>query len=190
MNENERNDELGHELGDELIAAAGQLSTEVSPDRDLWPGIAEAIAQPKRSRWTPMLAQAAAVVLLIGASAGVTYLSVKGDVEQVPVVVPELQFERTAFGAEHTLGSLYRSAQGDYQTALDEELDRLSAEDRAEIEANLALIEDAIAEINAALQDNPDNVLLQELLLKSYREQHTLTRRVGALTQQMARKDI
>lgn len=182
MNEIERNDEL--------IAAAGKLSAGVRPQRDLWPGIAEAIAQPKRSRWTPMLAQAAAVVLLVGASSGITYLSIKDDPEQVPVVVPELRFERTAFGSEHSLGSVYRSAQGDYQTTLNNELDRLSVKDRAGVEANLKLIREAIAEINVSLQDNPDNVLLQELLLKSYREQHELMQRVGNLTQLMARKDI
>ncbi|MDH3266575.1 MAG: hypothetical protein OEM25_06380, partial [Gammaproteobacteria bacterium] len=91
---------------------------------------------------------------------------------------------------QHTLGSVYRSAQGSYQTSLDNELDRLSAEDRAEVEANLALIRNAIAEINAALERNPDNVLLQEMLLNSYRDQHALMRRVGTLTQHMARKDI
>jgi hypothetical protein len=33
-------------------------------------------------------------------------------------------------------------------------------------------------------------VLLQEMLLNSYREQHVLIRRVGTLAQHMARKDI
>lgn len=182
MNELERNDEL--------IAAAGKLPAGISPERDLWPGIAEAIAQPQRSRWMPLLAQAAAVVLLIGASSGITYISVKTGPVQAPVMMTDLHFERAAFGTEHTLGSVYRSAQGGYQSQLADELDRLSAEDRAEVEANLAMIKDAIAEINQALDDNPDNVLLQELLLRSYREQHTLMRRVGSLSQHMARKDI
>jgi len=179
------------ERDDKLIAAASALSTEISPDRDLWPGIEQAIAAPKRSRWTPMLAQAAAVVLLVGASSGITYFTMQEE----PVVIErfgaELQFEQTAFGAEQTLGSVYRSAQGDYQTELNKELDRLSPEVRADIEENLGLIKDAIAQINLALEENPDNVLLQDLLVRSYREQHTLMRRVGALTQHvMVRKDI
>lgn len=181
MNDSERDDEL--------IAAASGLSTEISPDQDLWPGIAEALAQPRRRRW--MLAQAAAVVLLIGASSGVTYLVVKDEPQLVPVVMQELQFERAAFGAEHTLGSIYRSAQGDYQKQLDQQLERLSPEARTEIERNLTLIRTAIAQINAALEENPDNILLQDLLVKSYREQHALMRRVGNLTQHvMMRKDI
>jgi hypothetical protein len=179
------------ERDDQLIAAAGGLSTEISPERDLWPEIAEVIAKPARSRWMPMLAQAAAVVLLIGASSGVTYLAVKEEPQLVPVVVQDLRFERAAFGAEHTLGSVYRSAQGDYQSQLDRQLERLSPEVRAEIERNLTLIRDSIAEINAALKENPDNALLQDLLVNSYREQHALMRRVGSLTQRvMARKDI
>jgi hypothetical protein len=176
---------------DKLIAAASGLVTEISPDRDLWPGIEQAIATPKRSRWTPMLAQAAAVVLLVGASSGITYFTMKEEPVIIQQFTPELQFEQMAFGAEQTLGSVYRSAQGDYQTDLDKELAKLSPEVRADIENNLALIIDAIAEINLALEENPDNVLLQELLVKSYREQHTLLRRVGALTQHvMVRKDI
>ena len=179
------------ERDDKLIAAASALATEISPERDLWPGVEQAIAIPKRSRWTPMLAQAAAVVLLVGASSGITYFTMKEE----PVVIerfgPELQFEQIAFGAEQTLSSVYRSAQGDYQTELNKELDRLSPEVRADIENNLALIKAAIAQINLALEENPDNVLLQDLLVKSYREQHALLRRVGALTKHvMVRKDI
>jgi hypothetical protein len=179
------------ERDDELIAAASALSTEISPDRDLWPEVAQAIATPKRSRWTPMLAQAAAVVLLVGASSGVTYFAVKEEPAVVQQIVPELRFEQMAFGAEHTLGSVYRSAQGDYQTALNEELERLSPEVRADVEKNVALIKDAIAEINLALEQNPDNVLLQDLLVRSYREQHALLRRVEALAKHvLIRKDI
>ena len=179
------------ERDDELIAAASGLATEISPDRDLWPGIEQAIASPQRVRWAPMLAQAAAVVLLVGASSGITYFTMKEEPVVVPQFSPELRFEQTAFGTEQTLGSVYRGAQGNYQADLKKELDKLSPEVRADIERNLALIEDAIAEINIALEQNPDNVLLQDLLVKSYREQYTLLRRVGTLTQHvMVRKDI
>ena len=68
-------DEIGRD--DKLIAEASKLSTEISPDRDLWPGIEQAIKVPQRSRWTPRLAQAAAVVLLVGASSMVTWMATK-----------------------------------------------------------------------------------------------------------------
>ena len=65
---------------DKLMMAARGLATEVAPERDLWPGVEEAIQtqkQPQRSRMPPMLAQAAAVVMLIGASSMVTYSLIK-----------------------------------------------------------------------------------------------------------------
>ncbi len=49
---------------EKLMKAAAQLSTEITPERDLWPGIAEVIAEPAPRRWTPMLAQAAAIASL------------------------------------------------------------------------------------------------------------------------------
>ena len=61
---------------DKLMQAAGQLATEISPERDLWPGIAEAIRAPARRRWSPLLAQAAGVAMLMAASAGVTWYTV------------------------------------------------------------------------------------------------------------------
>ena len=79
---------MNEERDDKLTAAARQLATEVQPRSDLWPDIELAITEraPQRSRWTPMFAQAAAIVLLVGASSGVTYLAVKDD---QPVVIPQ-----------------------------------------------------------------------------------------------------
>lgn len=176
---------------DKLIAMAGKLSSDISPERDLWPAIAKEIASPKRLRRVPMLAQAAAVVLLIGASSGVTYLVVKDEPRVVQVTMQDLRFEQMAFGANYTLGSIYRSAHGNYQIQLEKELERLPPAARAVVQRNLKLVRDASDEINQALDENPDSVLLQELLVKSYREQHELMRRVGTLTQHvMARRDI
>ena len=36
------------EFDNKLDRAARQLATEISPERDLWPGIAEAIERPQR----------------------------------------------------------------------------------------------------------------------------------------------
>ena len=179
------------ERDDKLIAAASTLSTEISPDKDLWPGIAEAIAQPKRSRWTPVFAQAAAIVLLIAASSGATYFAVKDQQRIIEIVPPGLVFEQASFGGRYTLGVDYQEARGDLVAQLDIELARLSPEARAEVELNLSMIRGAIAQINEALTDEPDNALLQELLVKTYREELALMQHVGGLTQYvMSRKDI
>jgi hypothetical protein len=182
---------MNEERDDKLVAAAKGLATEISPDRDLWPGVARAIATPQRSRWTPLLAQAAAVVLLVGASSGLTYMTVK-DRQQVAAVVPaNLVFEQASFGSRYSLGAEYQEAHRDLAAQLDEELGRLSPESRDEVEKNLQVIRGAIAQINKALENEPENALLQDLLLQTYRDELALMQRVGGLTQHvMSRKDI
>jgi len=180
---------MSKEFDDNLDRTAQQLATEISPERDLWPGIAEAIAAPKRSRWTPMLAQAAAVVLLVGASSAVTYIATKDSSGPVVSVAPELVFEQAAFGGNYHLGPGFQDARNSLRDDLDIELARLSDAAREDVQANLELIHQAIIEINKALEQEPDNVLLQQKLLQAYREELTLLRRVGGLTRDVMRRN-
>jgi len=181
---------MTEEFDDKLDRAARQLATEISPERDLWPEIATAISSPRRSRWTPMLAQAAAVVLLVGASSFVTYVAVKDDRPTV-TIQPELVFEQAAFGGNHNLGPGFQDARNGLRAELDAELSRLSPDARADIQANLELIHTAILDINAVLEEEPGNIHLQQMLLQAYREELTLLRRVGDLTRNvMMRNDI
>jgi hypothetical protein len=176
---------------DKLIAEASKLSTEISPERDLWPGIEQAIRVPQRSRWTPRFAQAAAVVLLVGASSMITWVATKDQTRIVEVVPAGLVFEQASFGGRYALGVGYQEAHRDLQAQLDSEMERLSPEARKEVEDNLAMIRGAIGQINKALADEPDNPLLQELLLQTYREELAMMQRVGGLTQHvMSRRDI
>jgi len=181
---------MTEEFDNKLDLAARQLATEISPERDLWPGIAEAIAKPQRSRWTPMFAQAAAIVLLVGASSAVTYIAVDKKGPNI-VVAPELAFEQASFGTNYNLGPGFQDARNSLRGELEVELTYLSPEARADINDNLDLIHNAIVEINSALEKEPDNVLLQLKLLRAYREELTLLRRVGGLTRNvMMRNDI
>ena len=62
---------------------------------------------------------------------------------------------------------------------------------KANSQAELELIRGAIDDINAALQQDPDNTLLQELLMKTYHEELNVMRKVGGVTQSvMSRRDI
>lgn len=176
---------------DKLTSAARQLATEISPERDLWPGIAKAIESPRRARWTLMLAQAAAIVLLVGASSAVTYVAVKDSQGPVIEVAPELLFEQTSFGGRYNLGPGFQDARNTLTTQFDLELARLSPESRAEVEKNLEIVRVAIQDINRALEQDPDNVAIQQKLLSTYREELSLLRRVGGLTRNvMMRNDI
>ena len=173
---------------DELMAKAADLATEIAPSRDLWPGVEAAIEAspaggqaPRNSWFSPYLAQAAAVLLLVAGSSGITWYVMKDEAAPV-VVTPDLLFREASF-ASYDLGPGFQDARAKLSSQLDEELARLSPEARTEVEENLEAIRAAISEINAALQSEPDNVLLQELLLKTYQEELTVMRHVGGLTQ-------
>jgi hypothetical protein len=181
---------MSREFDDKLDHAARQLATEMPPRRDLWPGIEQAIRVPAGRRM-PWFAQAAAVVLLVGASSAITYVSVKGDATPAISVSPDLVFEQAAFGRNYHLGPGFQDARRSLRAQLDTELARLSPEAQADIQANLDVIHEAIVEINTALEEEPDNVLLQSKLLGAYREELTLLRRVSGLTRNvMTRNDI
>ncbi len=186
------------EFAKELEALAGELPREVRPEHDLWPGIEQAIHMPARthrSPWNNVLAQAAAVVLLVAGSSGLTYLAVKnGQSPVVPqVVTTDNLFETVSgeFGTGYTLGNKYLDAREQLEVGLVDKLDTLLPETRDSVVANLNTIRLAINEINEALALEPDNKLLQELLLSNYHEEMSLMVRVdGIANSAMRRNDM
>jgi len=190
---------------DELMAAARRLPAGIAPQRDLWPGIAGAIGEsartqgsaPSRGRpgWNRIFAQAAAVVLLVGGSSGVTWFAMKQDAQPTTTVpsVETLRFETVAgsFGSQYHLGPEFLEARNDLAARLDEELARLPATTRLEVETNLETIRAAILEINMALAEEPGNALLQNLLVNAYRDELAVMSRVdGIANSAMRRNDI
>src|SRR5690606_1337643 len=203
MNRDDQNDidnQIDYER-DPLMLAARQLPQGIAPGRDLWPGIAAGIEEQREAPsrrgagWNRLFAQAAAVLLLIGGSSGVTWLAMKQD---APAVATEpsaevLKFQPVAgsFGSQYHLGAEFVEARNSLEARLDEELKRLSPETRAEVEANLNTIRAAIVEINLALANEPDNALLQELLMNAYRDELAVMSRVdGMASSVMRRNDI
>jgi hypothetical protein len=79
----------------------------------------------------------------------------------------------------------------DVVARFEQELERLSPGQRQDVEQSLEVIRGAIDDINAALQQDPDNTLLQDLLMKTYHEELNVMRKVGGVTQSvMSRRDI
>jgi hypothetical protein len=176
---------------DKLMAAASGLATEIDPARDLWPGIEEAIRRPRRRPWTPMLAQAAMALLLVGASSMVTYFVIREEPQVIEVRQPALSARPVSLAGPGTLGAEYGRARHAAVSQLESELERLSPETRADVERNLAVIRYAIADISAALQEEPDSQLLRQLLVDAYREEIMVMQKVGRLTSHvMSRQDI
>lgn len=183
---------------DELMRAARALPRGVAPRRDLWPGIEHAITTGARTagwQWNRMFAQAAAVVLLVAGSSGVTWLALQedaGTASQGPAGQP-LVMEPVAgsFGSRYHLGPEFVDARNNLAAGLDRKLAQLPPETRLAVEKNFADIRAAISEINRALADEPDNALLQDLLLSAYREELSLMRKVdGIANSAMRRTDI
>lgn len=187
---------MNEKFDDKLMADAASLATEITPERDLWPQIGATISTQRRTRWTTVFAQAAAVILLVGATSIITYQFTKFDEPTAsiePVPFPgDLTLTSASFGGgDYQLSSDFKLARSNLQADLDVELLRLSPESRAVVERNLRLIRGAIEQINDALEKEPDNVLLQELLIRTYREELAVMQKVGGLTQDvMMRNDI
>jgi hypothetical protein len=182
---------------DALMRAAAALPREIKPGRDLWPGIELAISgrQPRNRWWNGALAQAAALLLLVGGSSGVTYLVIKNDAGSLSPVA--LEGERVfvpvsgSFGSRYNLGPEFQDARDSLAARLDSEMEKLSPESRAEVQKNLNTIRAAIVEINKALANEPDNVLLQDLLIRTYHDELTLMQKVGGIRNSaMRRTDI
>lgn len=189
MNEHERDD-------DDLMRMARRLATDVQPQRDLWPGIAAGIGEADARpvvRWPRLVAQAAGVLLLVGGSSMITWLTMQdatGPVEQV-AGTGELTFRPVSgsFGSDYSLGPDFTDARNNLVAKLDAELERLPPDTRAEVEKNIATIRAAIAEINIALAKEPENVLLQQLLLRTYNEELSVMRKVDLLTTAVMRRE-
>lgn len=187
------NKETDNMESDPLTQAASKLAAGEPPSRDLWPEIEAAISEPQKQRWQFPLAQAAAVLLLVGGSSAVTYVAMQDRAEIVPQMVTAsgLNIQPAAFGNHFALGPGYEDARAELTAQLEKELDSLPPETRAGIEKNLATIRSAIAEINAAMANEPNNVMLQRLLLNNYRrELEILSGMSGMTTNVMPRTDI
>lgn len=153
--------------GQRPVRALGELPQELPPARDLWPGIAAAIAStptpkpiPGASRrpaaWTSALALAATIACV---AAGIwigraSAPSTPGGT--AAAFTPDARFgaERQALMVQAGLG-----------------LARLPTEDRRKVEASLATIRGAIADIRLALGEDPGNRLLQEMLVNTYQDE-------------------
>ncbi len=177
MNENQSFD-------DKLMEAARSLETEAAPERDLWPAIESAIRPPVHYRWNTLFAQAAAVVLLVGASSGLTYLAMNkpGGYTTPPVDGRPLNIEQASFGDNYMLGPDYQDARNSLRAQFDEKLRTLEPEARAEVERDIDAVRSVIEEINRALTNDPNNALLQEMLLSSYQEELSLMMKVDNVT--------
>ncbi len=168
------------------VGAIGELPRDIAPARDLWPGIAAAIgaaAAPRHRRsWVgarPAWALAAAVACVavgvwIGrASLAPPSATMARSGKAQDVVAREVSYRPDA--------RFLRTRQG-LLREVSERLAQLPPDVRTRVEASLATVQRARADIESALGRDPGNALLQEMLVNSYQDEMrvlTTVREIG-----------
>ena len=103
-------------------------------------------------------------------------------VAQEPPAGVEPAYTTAAFGPGHTLDPAYDAVRRDLLRSLAARIDRLPPDARGQVEKNLAVIRQASAEINAALELSPGDPLLEELLINTYQDELAVLASVNQLT--------
>ena len=149
-----------------VVRAARNLASEATSDRDLWPGIADRLETPApaRRRSRQWLTAAAVVVAVIGAWW-------MGRWSSSPQTPPTPGVVHVAAEATPDYRDDYRRARADLNALLNDRRHRMSAENLRIVEQNLALIDRAIEDIEAALLDNPEDPNLNRSLRLAYARQ-------------------
>ena len=184
---------------DPLDQALGSLPREVQPSPEVWNSIQAQLADssPVTRHSSPLAfasmpwGRMAAGFLLIVASSVVTYVvtqqsaqerilqaqqSAAAQIQQAPAVA----VSQVSFGGSD-LGSEYLRTRNALDAEFRRQIALLPPVTRARLERNLADLRRASSEISATLAENPNNALLQELLLSSYQNELNLLRSVTTL---------
>ncbi len=158
-----------------LLAEARALPRSLAPERDLWGGIEGRLAPrapavvraiPGR-RWRPLLLAAALAAVLLG---GAALLLLR------PPARPGAAFTREQ--------ARYLAASTELARALAQDPGHLAPETQAVVGRSLSVVDQAIAEAEAALREDPRNPGLQQMLLARYAQRLELLRRATAAKRQ------
>ena len=176
-----------------VVARAGVLEP-LSPDQDLWPGIAAKIgaspaattrvlplARRGEKRWSLSLSQlAAAAVLLMTLSGGTVWLlqSPANGPAGIAVTPPA---SPTAIPAGATATQSYAAAVADLERVLADGRNQLDTATVRVIQQNLMAIDNAIAQAQQALSADPANMYLNTHLAETMRRKLDLLRQAATL---------
>jgi anti-sigma factor RsiW len=177
----------------ELLTHATALPRSVSPPRDLWPGIAETIER-RRARswsrlgsWPPALAVAAAVVVALGA----VLFGRPAPTPPHTVVIPSPaisagpRLQSAAVEMDPGLVAMeseYQAAANALMEALLERKDDVEPETLARVQRNLAVIDEALAEVHRALEQDPNRPELERMLASTHRKRVDVLRKMVKLS--------
>ena len=176
----------------QVLAHAAALPRAVAPSRDLWPGIARRVGESRpwswaAGGWNPV-ALAAAAIVLVGL---VTVLwNGQAPARVRTVEIPTSSAEaRLVAGAAVVSDPVLAAAERDYDAAtnalleaLQQRRGRLRPETLAAVQANLDVIDRALAEVRQALVQDPSNPELSRMLVSTHRKKVDVLSRVVKLS--------
>lgn len=147
------------------------LRRDVPPARDLWPAIESAIrpdTAPRRAARPWALGLAAGIVAL---ASGIWIGRVLLPGEAVMPVAATVPAPAVAQWAAFDPGASYEAARAAELAQLPARLAALPQPARDQVRGSLEALQRSIAEIRAALGQEPANALLQSLLIDTYQEE-------------------
>lgn len=168
-----------------------RLPQEVWPEKDLWAGIAAGIQGVSEVRpgnavwWSRGWAGLAAAVLLVVTSSLTTFALMD---RQVPTASDVPAWRADGVGlqfASYPMGPQYLEARRTLSAGFESRVAELEPDTRQAVEASLAEIRQALAEIDKALRDDPNNVLLQQLLLATYQDELAVLNDLNVMTRNL-----
>jgi predicted anti-sigma-YlaC factor YlaD len=178
----------------QVLAHAAALPRSVAPPRDLWPGVAQEIGRERawswgRSGWRGSVVLAAAAAVVVGLLAVMVLQRTPPAVQTavIPDAGPTSVSETHA--AQGGIDPRLVAMERDYQAAANALLGALQArkaglapETLASVERNLAVIDEALAEVRQALEKDPGNPDLNRMLVATHRKKVDVLRRVVKLS--------
>ena len=193
MSDTNRPDEPGLERG------LADLPRQIEPGRDLWPAIEAALTarpdrteqtvrdagqQPRSRRWAWQLAAAVALVALSSLlTAGLlTRYPLRAMAPQSAAVMDDALSTNVAFGPSHVLDAEYAAAREELAVLLERRIGAMPPAALSKLEANLAELRRATREINQALELQPGDPLLEELLMNTYQAELGVLANASQLT--------
>jgi predicted anti-sigma-YlaC factor YlaD len=176
----------------QVLAHAGSLPRSVAPPRDLWPGIARQLARERTWSWRSVgwspVALAAAATVLIGLVAALWSDRAPARVRTVEIPAASPRSAPVSAGPGVS-DPVLAAAERDYEAAANALLEalqqrraRLQPEALAAVEANLEVIDRALAEVRQALVQDPSNPELSRMLVATHRKKVDVLSRVVKLS--------